>query len=192
MGQGATFIFHHAAVLFVVVALAAGLFTIGCFGPLIAIFVRDTLHGTARLFGFVSAIIGIGLLAGTQVIRRISTRVADDVLVLSGLAGIGGGALLLGAVPHSAATLAAAFAIGFAFAAIIVPAQTLLQRETPQDMIGRVSSTNISVAFLGQVIGLVLSGVLADHLGVRTVFILCAGLAMSMAAGGRAFLHAKR
>src|SRR6266850_884685 len=45
MVQGVNFIFHHAAILFVVMAMAAGLFTIGCFGPLIAIFVRDTLQG---------------------------------------------------------------------------------------------------------------------------------------------------
>src|SRR5262245_17301072 len=39
--EGVSFIFHHTAILFVVMAMAAGLFTIGCFGPLIAIFVRD-------------------------------------------------------------------------------------------------------------------------------------------------------
>jgi MFS family permease len=192
MAQGINFIFHHAKVLFVVLAMAAGLFTIGCFGPLIAIFVRDTLHASARLFGFVSGMVGVGLLFGTQVLRRFSSHVADDVLVLSGLGGIGAGVLLLGAVPIVAATLAATFIVGFAFAAIMVPAQTLLQRETPQDMIGRVSSTNISVAFLGQIVGLVLSGIFADLFGVRTVFFLCAGLAVSMAIGGRAFLHARR
>jgi len=191
MQQGVRFIVHHPAVLFVVVAMAAGLFTVGCFGPLIAIHVRDTLHASARLFGFVSATIGIGLLAGTQVIRKVAARVTEDVLVLAGLAGIGAGALLLGAVPSSAATVIAAFAIGFAFAAIMVPAQTLLQRETPHALIGRVSSTNMSMAFLAQVVGLVLSGVLADAFGVRMVFLLCAGLGVAMAAGGRAFLHAR-
>jgi len=189
MRQGVSFIFHHAAVLFVVLAMAAGLFIVGCFGPLIAIYVRDMLHGSARLFGFVSATIGIGLLAGTQVLRALAARATEDVLVLSGLAGIGGGVLLLGAVPNSAATLMGAFAIGFAFAAIMVPAQTLLQRETPHAMIGRVSSTNMSLAFLAQVLGLGLSGVLADIFGVRMVFILCAGLAMAMAVGGRALLR---
>jgi MFS family permease len=192
MTQGVNFIFHHAAVFFVVLAMAAGLFTIGCFGPLIAIFVRDTLLGGARLFGFVSATVGVGLFVGTNVIRKIASRFSDDVMVLSGLAGIGAGVLLLGAVPYTVATLLATFTIGFAFAAIMVPAQTLLQRETPHEMIGRVSSTNISVAFLAQVIGLVLSGLFADLFGVRMVFILCAGLAMAMAAGGRAFLRARR
>jgi MFS transporter, DHA3 family, macrolide efflux protein len=192
MRQGMSFIFHHAAVLFVVLAMAAGLFTIGCFGPLIAIYVRDTLHASPRLFGFISGMVGVGMLVGTQSIRKLAGRFANDTLVLSGLAGIGVGALILGGLAYAAAAMAATFTIGFAFGAIIVPAQTLLQRETPQDMIGRVSSTNISVLFCAQILGLVLSGYLADHLGVRTVFILCAGIAAVMAAGGRAFLHAKR
>jgi DHA3 family macrolide efflux protein-like MFS transporter len=192
MVEGVKFIFHHAAVLFVVLAMAAGLFTIGCFGPLIAIYVRDTLHATPRLFGIVSASVGVGLLVGTQVIRRLAERFTGDTLVLWGLAGIGAGVFVLGAVPLTVAALAGTLTIGFAFAAIMVPAQTLLQRETPHEMIGRVSSTNISVAFLAQIIGLVLSGVLADHLGVRAVFLLCAALAVAMAAGGRALLHAKR
>jgi DHA3 family macrolide efflux protein-like MFS transporter len=192
MSEGWHFIFHHAAVLFVVLAMAAGLFTIGCFGPLIAIYVRDSLHASARLFGFISGMVGVGMLFGTQVIRRLSAAMADDALVLSGLVGIGAGALILGSVPHAAAAMLATFTIGLAFAAIMVPAQTLLQRETPHEMIGRVSSTNISVAFLAQIFGLVLSGFLADAFGVRMVFILCSGLAVVMAAGSRAFLHAKR
>ena len=192
MVQGVNFIFHHAAVLFVVLAMAAGLFTIGCFGPLIAIYVRDTLQATPRLFGVVSASIGAGLLIGTQVIRRLAERFTGDTLVLSGLAGIGAGVFLLGAVPVTAVALAGTLTIGFAFAAIMVPAQTLLQRETPPEMIGRVSSTNISVAFLAQIFGLILSGALADALGVRAVFFLCAVLAVALAAAGRAMLHASR
>ena len=89
--------------------------------------------------------------------------------------------LLLGAVPHIAATLAATFTIGFAFAAIMVPAQTLIQRETPPDMLGRVGSTNASVIFLGQILGLAVSGVLAEIVGVRTVFFLCAALSVALA-----------
>jgi DHA3 family macrolide efflux protein-like MFS transporter len=189
---GISFIFHHTAVLFVVMAMAAGLFTLGCFGPLIAIHVRDSLHASARLFGFVSGMVGVGLLVGTQIVRVLARRAKDDTLVLSGLAGIGAGVFLLGAVLHAAATLAAAFIIGFAFSAIMVPAQTLLQRETPPAMIGRVSSTNISVAFFAQIVGLVLSGVMANLFGVRLVFFLCAALAVGLAAGGRLFLHSSR
>jgi len=191
LGAGFRFIIHHAAVLFVVLAMAAALFTIGCFGPLIAIYVRDTLFASARLFGIVSGMVGAGMLVGTPAIRRVSARLPEDVLVLFGLGGIGAAAFILGALPYTAAAVLATFVIGFAFAAIMVPSQTLLQRVTPHDMIGRVSSTNISVAFCAQIFGLVLSGYLADLFGVRMVFILCAGLALAMAAGGRLFLHTR-
>src|SRR5581483_5949652 len=105
MKAGTTFIFHPAAILFVVLAMAAGLFTIGCFGPLIAIFVRDTLHASARAFGIVSGMVGLGMFVGTTIVRRFAAHMPDHVLVLSGLGGIGAGVLLLGAVPFTAATL---------------------------------------------------------------------------------------
>ncbi len=189
MLQGLRFIAGHAALSFVVGAMAAGLFTVGCFGPLIAIYVRESLHASAGMFGLVSAAIGVGMLVGTQSIRAFAARATNETMVLSGLAGIGAGALLLGAWPHVAVAFAGTFTIGLAFAAIIVPAQTLMQQETPQELMGRISSTVMSVVFFAQVLGLVLSGVLAEALGVRAVFVLCAALAVALALGGRLFLH---
>ena len=194
MKAGWSFIIHHSAILFFVIAMAAGLFTIGCFGPLISIYVRDTLRADPGLFGFVSGMVGVGLLVGTQVIRQVARQAwsSDTGLVLWGLFGIGAGVLLLGAVPHIAATLAATFTIGFAFASIMVPAQTLIQRETPPDMLGRVGSTNASVIFLGQILGLAVSGILAELVGVRMVFFLCAALSVALALAGRMFLQSKK
>jgi MFS transporter, DHA3 family, macrolide efflux protein len=185
MTEGAAFIIHHAAIVFVVLAMAAGLFIVGCFGPLIAIYVRESLHASSRLFGVVSGMIGVGMLIGTQLVRRLVQQMKHETLVLSGVGGIGLGVLLLGAVPYVAATLAATFTIGFAFGAIMVPAQTLLQRETPHAMLGRVSSTMMSFVFLAQILGLVLSGILAEAIGVRAVFFLCSGLAAALVFGGR-------
>jgi len=191
MRQGMRFILHHGAILYAVFAMAAAMMITGCFGPLIAIYVRDTLLASERTFGLVSGMIGVGLLVGAQIVRKLTAHVSDNTLVLSGLAGIGGGVLLLGAVPHVAASLLGTFVIGFAFGAIMVPAQTLIQRETPHDMLGRVGSTNASIIFLGQVVGLAFSGVLAETIGVRMVFFLCAALAIATAAAGRVFLHTR-
>ena len=77
-------------------------------------------------------------------------------------------------------------------AAIVVPAQTLIQRETPHEMLGRVGSTNASIIFLGQILGLVLSGVLAQAIGVRMVFLLCAALAAALVVAGHLFLRSTR
>ena len=70
----------------------------------------------------------------------------------------------------------------------MLPAQTLMQRETPHAMMGRISSTNMSVVFFAQILGLVLSGILAQLVGVRAVFLLCAALAGTLAIAGRLFL----
>jgi len=191
MGEGMRFIFHHAALSFVVLAMAAGLFTIGCFGPLIAVYVREWLHAKAGTFGVVSAMVGVGMLFGMPMVRRLSAHASNGVLVLTGLAGIGVGALLLGALPFVAAALLATFTLGFAFAGIIVPAQTLMQQETPHALMGRISSTVMSVVFFAQLLGLVLSGVLAQLLGVRAVFFLCAVIAWVLTACGRLLLSAR-
>jgi MFS family permease len=164
MGEGMRFIANHAAISFVVMAMAAGMFVMGCFGPLIAIYVREWLHAQAGVFG----------------------------LVLSGLAGIGLGALLLGALPWVAMSMLACFTLGFAFAGVIVPAQTLMQQETPPKLMGRISSTVMSVVFFAQLIGLALSGVLAQSVGVRAVFFLCAGLAWALTGAGKLLLSSDR
>lgn len=192
MGAGMRFIFHHAAVSFVVMAMAAGMFVIGCFGPLIAIYVREWLHATALVFGMVSAMVGVGMIVGMPVVRRLSGSVSNSTLVLGGLAGIGLGALLLGAFTYAATAMLGTFTLGFTFAGVIVPAQTLMQRETPHELMGRISSTMMSVVFFAQLIGLILSGVFAQAFGVRTVFFVCAGIAWVLTGAGKWLLSTDR
>src|SRR4029077_3384897 len=185
MGEGSRFIVHHAAISFVVMAMAAGMFVMGCFGPLIAVYVRDWLHATALVFGIVSAMVGIGMMLGMPVVRRVSGTFSNATLVLAGLAGIGLGALILGALPWVVFSMLGCFTLGFAFAGVIVPAQTLIQLETPHALLGRISSTMMSMIFFAQLVGLMLSGFLANALGVRAVFFLCAILAWVLTAAGR-------
>jgi DHA3 family macrolide efflux protein-like MFS transporter len=192
MGEGMRFIVHHAAISFVVMAMAAGMFVMGCFGPLIAIYVREWLHAEAGVFGVISAMVGTGMLFGMPVVRRLSGRVSNTTLVLSGLAGIGVGALLLGALPWVAMSMLACFTLGFAFAGVIVPAQTLIQQETPAGLMGRISSTMMSAVFFAQLVGLALSGLLAQVFGVRAVFLLCAVLAWALTGAGKLLLSTER
>jgi MFS family permease len=192
MREGMSFVFHHPSVSFVVLAMAAGMFVIGCFGPLIAIWVRESLQASAGTFGIVSAMVGTGMLFGMPVVRRLSGTVSNATLVLSGLAGVGLGSLLLGAVAWVAVSMLACFLLGFMFAGVIVPSQTLLQRDTPEALMGRISSTAMSMIFFGQLMGLVLSGVLAQAIGVRAVFLLCAVFAWVLTGAGKWLLGTGR
>lgn len=174
MSEGILFLIRHPVVSFVLSALAAALFAIGCFGPLIAIYIRENMHVSAKLFGFASAMIGVGLLVGSNWIRVIAAKRSGQALILVGLSGIAFSLILMAAIPHIAVTLLATFLIGNSVAAIVIPAQTFIQRETPQHLMGRIGSSVQSVVFSAQIVGLVLSGTLTEFMNVRYVFVICA------------------
>ena len=81
--------------------------------------------------------------------------------------------------------------IGFAVAGIVVPSNTLIQQETPAALMGRVGSTVMSLIFSAQIAGLLLSGLLADHIGVRQVFTVCAVALVLLCLAGRLFMEPK-
>ena len=192
MKQGISFIVHHAALLFVILAMAAGMFVIGCFGPLIAIYVRDSLHASTKMFGIVSPMIGLGMLLGINGLNTFGKKLSNTLLVYSGLCGIAVGLVILTLLPHVWSTLVGNFIIGIAVAAIIVPAQTLFQQATPPALMGRVGSTFMSIVFAAQIAGLVLSGILTQHMGVRRVFALCAVMLVILIAVGKLWMEPKK
>ncbi|MDP9122278.1 MAG: MFS transporter [Acidobacteriota bacterium] len=191
MKQGIDFIAHHASLLFVILALASGMFVIGCFGPLIAVYVRDNLHSSTRVFGLASALIGVGMLVGINLLTAVAKNLKSSTLVYSGLAGIAAGLTFLAATAHVWSTFLGNFVIGLAVAGIVIPSQTLIQQETPPPLMGRVGSTVMSLVFTAQISGLLLSGVLAASIGVRQVFAVCAVLLAVLIAVGRLWMEPK-
>lgn len=191
MQQGLNFILHHAALLFVILALAAGMFIMGCFGPLIAVYVRDSIHAGNTIYAWASAMIGIGILTGINLLNTFGAKIRNTVLVYSGLLGITAGLVLLTALTQIWSTLAGDFLIGLSVAGIIIPTQTLMQQETPPELMGRVGSTVMSVIFSAQILGLLLSGVLAQFTSVRSVFAICAGMLLALALAGKLFMEPK-
>ena len=181
MSEGILFITRHPVVSFVLSALAAALFAIGCFGPLIAIYIRENMHVSARMFGFASAMIGLGLLLGSNWIRLVAGKHSGQKLIFFGLSGVALSLILMAAIPHIAVTMFATFCVGNSVAAIVIPAQTFIQRETPQNLMGRIGSSVQSVVFSAQIIGLILSGILTDFMDVRYVFAICAAVLFAIA-----------
>ncbi len=191
MKQGISFIVHHAALLFVILAMAAGMFVLGCFGPLIAVYVRDSLHASTRTFGIVAAMIGVGMLLGINGLNTLGKKLGNSLLVYSGLCGIAVGLVILTSLTHVWSTILGNLIVGLSVAGIIVPSQTLFQQATPPELMGRVGSTFMSIIFAAQISGLVLSGILTQHIGVRQVFALCAVLLVILIAVGKLWMEPK-
>ena len=181
---GVKFIFTHETISFVIMAMAAGMFAISCFGPLIAVYVRDELHATSLAFGIINSLIGVGMIAGTLVMSRLAQRVWKTHLALWGVLTMGAFVLVLAAFKSVAAASISMFGVGVGVIFVFVSAQTLMQGQTPMELIGRVSSTVMSVLSIAQLVGLVFSGSLAQTLGITKLFYASAGMLVLMTVFG--------
>ena len=184
MTAGAKFIFTHSAISFVVIAITAGMFAIRCFGALVALYVRDILKAGMYLFGGLSSLTGVGMIIGTQFVIRFGRNRSKAHLVVGGLLGIGVGIAVLTAFPSVAMAVIGMLAIGFCASFLVVPSQTLLQEETPPQMLGRVGGSMMSVMMGSQVLALAITGPVEEKIGVRGVFFASAGLLALIAIGG--------
>ncbi len=187
---GNKFIFTHAGLAFVFIAMAMAMFMMGSFSPLISIYIRDSLSAGPKTFGIISAMVGVGLIAGTQLMNRLGKRSKPHVVV-GGLLGLGIGVGLLGLFHNLPMAALSTFTMGFGIAFVWVPAQTMSQQETPPAMVGRVSSSFMSLISLAQVLGLLLSGLLAQKLGIRPLFLTSAGMLALIAGVGYLMIQRK-
>ncbi len=172
--SGNRFIFTHPSLAFVITSMVSAMFVMSCLSPLFSIYVRDILHSGAFMYGVVSSAVGVGLIVGTATVNRVGRNRSKKSIVLAGLTVCAAGVALLGIFRVAPAAVATTFTMGFGISFVIVSAQTLMQQETPPDMLGRVSSSFMSVFSFAQVLGLLLSGHLAEWFGIRSVFLLCA------------------
>jgi MFS family permease len=124
------FIFAWALVLF------------GQVGPLnvgLPIFVRDVLHGDARLFGLVTAAFGFGEVVTGVVLAQVKVRRLGIGICVFGIAG-GLAVIGIGLVPVVPATLVFAAIFGAQFVGLGVLWTTAVQKHVPADVMGRVMS----------------------------------------------------
>ena len=182
--SGNRFIFTHPSLAFVITSMVSGMFVMSCLSPLFSIYVRDMLHSGSFLYGVVSSAVGVGMIIGTLVVQRFGQQRSSKITVITGLGVCAVGVALLGLFRAVSAAVATTFTMGFGISFIVVAAQTQMQKETPPEMLGRVSSSFMSVFSLAQVLGLVISGQLALLAGIRAVFLLCAAALGLIAALG--------
>jgi len=170
MRQGMSFIFTHATISFVVISIAAGMFAVRCFGALLSVYVRDILASNAGLYGVLSSLVGIGMIVASQFMPGLARKTSARHLVIWGLGGMGLAVLVMAALTTVISTAACMLALGFFAAFITIPSQTLIQKETPQALLGRVSSSLMSVMTISQVIAMLVAGPVAEAAGIRNLY----------------------
>ncbi len=190
--KGVRFIFTHATLAFTILSMGAGLFAVRCYSALIALYVRDILHRSTGLFGTLSTLVGVGMIAGTQVVTRLAKTRSRERLMMSGLFLVAGGILTLAIFGNVPVTVVATLVLGVGVALVIISAQTLMQGQTPMEMLGRVTSSLMSVLAVAQVFGLVVSGSIAQVIGIRNSYFATSALLGLIAAAGWRVVEQRR
>jgi MFS family permease len=81
--------------------------------------------------------------------------------------------------------------LGFGAAFIMITAQTLIQQETPKEMLGRVSSSLMSLMAVSQALAMVIAGPVAERAGIRNLYFASAALLLCVGFVGRHKLNAQ-
>ncbi|SPE34851.1 Major facilitator superfamily MFS_1 [Candidatus Sulfopaludibacter sp. SbA3] len=170
LSQGFRFIFTHTVISFVMLSMTAGMFAVRCFGALLSVYVRDVLLSNAALFGTLNSLIGIGMIVGSQCVHRFAQKISHQHLVIYGLGGMGVGVLFTALFGTVATTAVGMLALGFFAAFIMITAQTLIQKETPGPMLGRVSSSLMSLMAISQVLAMFVAGPVAQKAGIQNLY----------------------
>jgi MFS transporter, DHA3 family, macrolide efflux protein len=184
MRAGFTFIFTHSTISFVIIAMTSGMFAMRCFGALLSVYVRDVLSSTSAAFGVLNTLIGIGMIVGTQLLTRFARHVPQQNLVVYGLGGMGVAVFITAIFGSMAGTAAGMFILGFCAAAIFITATTLLQRETPQDLLGRVMSCLMCLMAGSQVLAMFVAAPVAEKAGIRNLYFGSAAMLLAIGAIG--------
>lgn len=172
--HGLRFIFEHRAILFLIVSMTAAVFALGAFDASIVIYVRDILSAGSRLFGFIISLVAAGTILGALLIGRYGQKQSKLNLVVLGILGLGINVLILAALSSVTATIACSLGLGLSAACVLIPSQTLLQVESPQAILGRVSSTSMSLMTAAQLASFLIGGAVASWMGIRNLYYLAA------------------
>ena len=133
-------------------------------------------------FGFMEAAMALGAILGGVGLPYLLRRIPRERLFLLALFLFGVFEASVGLFPVYAWVLAAFFVSGFLNMAFIVPARSILQLNTPQEMRGRIFAAFSAVMNAAVLLGTMWGGALEEPLGAPRVFLL-AGAMVALAAG---------
>ncbi|NNN35789.1 MFS transporter [Streptomyces sp. S3(2020)] len=161
-------------------AMGLGLLGFGFIETLIYAVADEGLHRSASFVGVLTVVKGVGSvlggLAGVRVLKRMGPG-REAMLTVFGLGTMGLGCALL-ILPGVVAALAGVFVIGLGIPGAVVGLYTSVQRNSPDQLQGRVASAASMLATAPQVLAVFTSAALVASvdfrvlLGVMTVLVL--------------------
>lgn len=168
--EGLAYVRRHAIARAVVVTLFLGVAFAGIDNVALVFLSRDVLGAGPLGFGVVAAAFGIGMLAASVALSNGRSR-APRTLFIGGWLLTAAGTLLTGIAPVLWLAVATQAIGGIGNGADNVASDTLIQRNVPREMLGRVFGVTSTAAFVGGGIAYAAGGPLLDATSPRFVFV---------------------
>lgn len=186
--EGITVIMRDAGLRNLMLLVMATMLLFMPAGSLTPLMTYQHFGGDGWQASIVEATFGAGLLVGSAFMavwgggkRRVAVLVVSGVALGAAIAGCG--LLAPGMFPAFAALMGIAAAAMGCFNA---PLLAILQTHAPASALGRVMGIFLTGSTLAAPVGLVVSGVLAEQVGISTWFIICGALTIACCAAGLA------
>jgi MFS family permease len=177
---GARHIWRTVVLRQVTLAAALACLTFGMLESIAFAVVSQGLHRSPAFLGVVIAVQGAGAVAGGVMSARVIRRFGEGPIVGAGLLMAAAGSVLF-MLPDIAGVFAGAVVFGACLPPIVVALMTMLQRRTPSELQGRVSSAADSLISVPQTISIAVGAALIGFVNYRYLLAVIA-VVVTMAA----------
>jgi len=167
----------------VVLAMLAVISTVSInFNVVLPVLARDTMHGTAQTYGFITAAFGAGAVLGAFITAG-RTRASRGLLLVAA-AGFGAAQLAVATQRSLLGVALALAATGVFYAIYTSSSNAIVQLATPPHIQGRISGLYSYVFIATGPVGSLIAGGLSERGGAPLAFIAGGVAALVMAAAG--------
>lgn len=170
--SGLQWLGQHRELLPIPITTLALAMTDSAWFALLVLYVQQVLGLPSIWYGILLAAGAIGGLTGGICAARLTRAIGARRASLGCLGVAALGQLLLGTTASVAATAVVLATSSMAFGIWNVIARTAIQRRTPSELLGRISSINGTAVTAASILGAVLGGVAGDRLGLHAPFLL--------------------
>ena len=136
----------------------------------------DAFDRPASYVGVVVSVQGVGAIAGGLCSSSLIKRIGETTAISGSLATFAVGLAIAAVSPWLAIVFVGVVVLGFALPIFVIAFNTLLQRRTPNRLMGRVSAAADVVLGTPQAISIAMGALLVSLMGYRDIYWICAAV----------------